>query len=300
MRQVEVSRTIVFDAPRHARGFFEALVADNLDIGRPHNVEIIFGRRVRRDTWGTFRTAIDRRDNGGVIVNVFYKHSRIKQYLKDGRAMRIETVINAPRDLGCNARLPNLDELQAKARAANRRILEAERAGQGTVLASPAFERIAHPSVTADGRRTPALRLGRHHTLGDGPAPYRRGGPTGAHHLPAQPAAPWPCSPLGAACPGTGRARQRWRRPATARRSRPARPQSCPCPAGPSRKAPAPASAPPPRRRRRPRSPPPVIANRKAQAAPGRAGHDPGTVPTTRRKPPPPAHVPRTRTDHGM
>ena len=160
MRQVEVSRTIVFDAPRHARGFFEALVADNLDIGRPHNVEIIFGRRVRRDTPGTFRTAIDRRDNGGVIVNVFYKHSRIKQYLKDGRAMRIETVVNSPRDLGCLARLPNLDELQAKARAANRRILEAERAGQGTVLASPAFERIAHPTADAEGRRTPALRFG--------------------------------------------------------------------------------------------------------------------------------------------
>ena len=70
-------------------------------------------------------------------MNVFYKHSRIKQYLKDGRAMRIETVVNSPRDLGCLARLPNLDELQAKARAANRRILEAERAGQGTVLASP-------------------------------------------------------------------------------------------------------------------------------------------------------------------
>ena len=54
------------------------------------------------------------------MLNVFYKHSRVKQYLKDGRAMRIETVINAPRDLGCNARLPNLDELQAKARAVNR------------------------------------------------------------------------------------------------------------------------------------------------------------------------------------
>jgi len=160
MRQVEISRTIVFDAPRHARGFFEALIADNLDIGRPHNVEIIFARKIRRDTKGVFRTAIDRRDNGGVLVNVFYKHSRIKQYLKDGRAMRIETVVNAPRDLGCNARLPNLDELQAKARAANRRILDAERAGQGTVLASPAFERIAHPSVDAEGRRTPALRFG--------------------------------------------------------------------------------------------------------------------------------------------
>jgi hypothetical protein len=151
MRQVEVSRTIVFDAPRRARGFFEALIADNLDIGRPASVEIIFGRKIRRDTQGVFRTAIDRRvigpDTGGVVVNVFYKHSRIKQYLKDGRAMRIETVINAPRDLGCNARLPNLAELQDKARACNRRILDAERAGQGTVLASPAFERIAHPSV---------------------------------------------------------------------------------------------------------------------------------------------------------
>jgi hypothetical protein len=164
MRQAEVSRTLVFDAPRRARAFFEALIADNLDIGRPANVEIIFKRHIRRDTPGVFRTAIDRPavgpDTGGVVLNLFYKHSRIKQYLKDGRAMRIETVINAPRDLGCNARLPNLEELQAKARAANRRILEAERAGQGTVLASPAFERIAHPAVDADGRRTPALRFG--------------------------------------------------------------------------------------------------------------------------------------------
>ena len=164
MRQVEVSRIIVFDAPRRARGFFEALIADNLDIGRPANVEIIFRRHIRRDTPGVFRTAIDRPavgpDSGGVVLNVFYKHSRVKQYLKDGRAMRIETVVNCPRDLGCNARLPNLEELQAKARACNHRILDTERAGQGTVLASPAFERIAHPSVTADGRRTPALRFG--------------------------------------------------------------------------------------------------------------------------------------------
>jgi hypothetical protein len=164
MRQVEVSRTLVFDAPRRARFFFEALIGDNLDIGRPASVEIIFGRRIQRNTPGTFRTAIDRPvigpDAGGVVLNLFYKHSRVKQYLKEGRAMRIETVINSPRDIGCNARLPNLAELQDKARAVNRRILETERAGQGTVLASPAFERIAHPSADAGGRRTPALRFG--------------------------------------------------------------------------------------------------------------------------------------------
>jgi hypothetical protein len=31
----------VFHAPRRARGFFEALIADNLDVGRPANVEVI-------------------------------------------------------------------------------------------------------------------------------------------------------------------------------------------------------------------------------------------------------------------
>jgi len=164
MRQVGVSRTIVFDAPHRARSFFEALIAGNLDLGRPENAEIVFGRRVRCDTPGTFRTAIDRPlidpDDKGAVVNIFYKHSRVKQYLKDGRAMRIETVINCPRDLACNARLPSLGGLQAKARAISGRILDAERAGQGTVLASPAFERIAHPSRSADGRRTPALRFG--------------------------------------------------------------------------------------------------------------------------------------------
>jgi hypothetical protein len=163
MRQVEVSRTLVFDAPRHARGFFEALVADNLDIGRPDTVELIFhgprhpGRPPKSDC--VAKTKIVTRGTE-VTVNAFYKNSRIKQYLKDGRALRIETVINSPDDLRCQRRLAHLDELQARARAVNRRLLDTERVGQGCVLASPAFERIARPTLTEDGRRAPALRFG--------------------------------------------------------------------------------------------------------------------------------------------
>jgi predicted MarR family transcription regulator len=165
MRQVETSRTIVFDAPRHARNFFEALVVDNLDIGRPDRVEVIFAGHPRR--WGrppkiepTYKTRIATRDTIGVTVNADYKHSRIKQYLKDGRALRIETVVNDPGDLVCKRRLPHLPELQAKARAVNARLLDTERVGQGCVLASPAFERVALSTLTADGRRAPALRFG--------------------------------------------------------------------------------------------------------------------------------------------
>jgi hypothetical protein len=80
MRQVEVSRTIVFTRRQHARAFFEALVADNLDIGRPDHVEIIFGRRLARGKTTTFHTAIDRYTDT-VVVNANFKHSRVKQYL---------------------------------------------------------------------------------------------------------------------------------------------------------------------------------------------------------------------------
>ena len=164
MRQVEVSRTLVFDAPRQARAFFEALIADNLDLGRPENVELLFkrsprGRKPKDQAGGVFKTAIDR-NNQGVTINAFWRHSRVKQYLKDGRALRVETVVNSPDDLGCHRRLPNLPELQARARAVNTRLLHTERVGQGCVFDSPAFARISQPTLTGDGRRAPGLRFG--------------------------------------------------------------------------------------------------------------------------------------------
>ena len=81
-------------------------------------------------------------------------------YPADGIALRIETVINSPKDLRCNRRLENLPELQAKARAINDRLLHTETAGQGTALVSPAIERITRPTLTGEGRKAPALRSG--------------------------------------------------------------------------------------------------------------------------------------------
>ncbi len=100
MRQIEVSRTMVFDAPRRARGFFEALVTDNLDLGRPDSMELIFtGHRVHRGRPVTIEQVYKRKvltRDTEVTINAFFKHSRIKQYLKDGRALRTETVVNSP------------------------------------------------------------------------------------------------------------------------------------------------------------------------------------------------------------
>jgi hypothetical protein len=158
MRQVEVSRTIVFDAPRHARAFFEALLVDNLDVGRPQEMQIVFGRTVRTAPAEGYRTRL-LRSGDQVTLNAYFRHSRVKSYLKEGRAFRIETVINDPGDLGIARRVEHLDKIFDRGRDVNRRMVDTFRVGQGCVLASPAFERVARPTIT-DGRRAPALRFG--------------------------------------------------------------------------------------------------------------------------------------------
>ena len=94
-----------------------------------------------------------------VHVDFSYKHSRIKQYLKEGRALRIETVINKPADIGVLARLEHLGELVERARGVNDRLLSIERAGQGCAIGSALFERI-HQPYAREGQRTGALRFG--------------------------------------------------------------------------------------------------------------------------------------------
>ena len=158
VRQVEASRTLVFDDPRRARGFFESLVADNIGIGRPHEVAVVFARQVRRARDHLFRTRVFG-PGTEVQLEFRYKHSRVKQYLKEGRALRIETVINKPSDVGCKARLEHLPEIVAKGREVNRRLLMIERAGQGCAIGSALFERIHQPYIR-EGQRTGALRFG--------------------------------------------------------------------------------------------------------------------------------------------
>ena len=161
MRQVEVSRTIVFDArqARRSRGPHRRQPGPGPPGERRGAVQARpAGPQARDQAGGVFRTAIDRRC-GGVTINALWRFPR-KQYLKDGRALRIETVVKSPDDLGVARRLPNLPELQARARAVNTRLLHSERVGQGCVFDSPAFARISQPTLTGDGRRAPGLRFG--------------------------------------------------------------------------------------------------------------------------------------------
>jgi len=98
--QAEFSLTQMLDRPVTGRVFFEQVIRDNLDAGRPDQVSLIFDRRLKRTghraTPGRFRTRVI---TSGVTpsLHVDYKHATIKQYHKEGRALRTETTINDTR-----------------------------------------------------------------------------------------------------------------------------------------------------------------------------------------------------------
>ena len=62
VQQVEFSTTMALDRPASGRIFFEQLIRDNIDIGRPDKVNIVFDRKIRlrgkNPTPGTFRTQV--------------------------------------------------------------------------------------------------------------------------------------------------------------------------------------------------------------------------------------------------
>jgi hypothetical protein len=157
--QLEVSHTHVFTRPVRGREFFEQLIRENLDLGRPDRVQLVFGRRVYRNTPSRFVTRVIQ---AGVQPNLHltYKHSGVKQYFKENRALRTETTINNPQDFGVGKDLSNWSYLRTLAAAINQRLLETERVSQECVLSAESFARVSEPTTTDDGQRAPGLRFG--------------------------------------------------------------------------------------------------------------------------------------------
>jgi hypothetical protein len=132
--QIELSLTQVLDRPLTGRIFFEEVIRENLDLGRPKQVQLIFDRRVSKRTPGPFRTRVI---TDGVVpsLHLDYKGTRIKQYHKEGRALRTETTINNTWDFDIGKRLQNLPGLRQIGLQANRRLLETEKLSHDCMLA---------------------------------------------------------------------------------------------------------------------------------------------------------------------
>lgn len=156
--QAEFSLTQVLDRPVQGRVFFEQIIRDNIDIGRPDQVQLIFDRRITKQTPGRFRTRVL---TDGVIpsLHLDYKRTRIKQYHKLGRALRTETIINDTYDFAIGRLLSNLPRLREVGRKANRRLLDVQRISHDCSIGEDALQGILRPAIV-DDQRASALRFG--------------------------------------------------------------------------------------------------------------------------------------------
>jgi len=168
--QAEFSLTQMLDRPVSGRIFFEQVIRDNLDIGRPDQVGLVFERRVisrgRHRTPGRFRTRVIT-DGVTPSLHVDYKHTTIKAYHKEGRALRTETTINNTHDFEIGKRLVNLPALREIGFHANRRLLGVQRLDHDPIIGARDLHTLTDPVVTDKGTRVPGLRLGqqRSHAL---------------------------------------------------------------------------------------------------------------------------------------
>jgi hypothetical protein len=160
--QAEFSLTQMLDRPVSGRIFFEQVIRDNLDIGRPDQVGLVFDRRLirrgPRSTPGRFRTRVI---TEGVTpsLHVDYKHTTIKQYHKEGRALRTETTINNTYDFDIRKRLTNLPALCEIGFTANRRLLDVQRLSHDPARGQQVFTAVNDPVTTDTGTRISGLRF---------------------------------------------------------------------------------------------------------------------------------------------
>jgi hypothetical protein len=91
-------------------------------------------------------------------LHVDYKTSRIKQYHREGRALRTETTISNPRDFACGKPLCNLPRLRQLGFQANRRLLEVQRLSHDCRLGEEALQQVNRP-CEVNGQRAAALRF---------------------------------------------------------------------------------------------------------------------------------------------
>lgn len=164
IRQLEVADTAVFDRPAAGRAWFEAAIRDHLDLGRPDRVKVVFDRRLllrgKNQTPGSFSTQVIT-PGTRARIEIRYKTSGAKAYLKEGKALRVETTINNPEHFALRKTLngENWRALRRAGEQVNDRFLAALGEGSPGLPDVAVLQAIVLPTVH-DGQRAPGLRFG--------------------------------------------------------------------------------------------------------------------------------------------
>jgi hypothetical protein len=157
--QVEYCDNLIF----HRRAALDALGGRLLDanrtIGRPDKITVIFGRKITRHHSRKLQTEIEDMHLPNPVIRSHYGNGFIKQYVRDHVLLRTEAATNNVRDYGVNKAVENLPSLRNKLASINDTYQNIQQDILETFIDRGQLRKLAEPTILANGKRIPGLKL---------------------------------------------------------------------------------------------------------------------------------------------
>jgi DNA-binding transcriptional ArsR family regulator len=157
--QVEYCDNLIFHRRAGVEELTQRLLDVNRNIGQPKKITTIFGRKITKEYKGKLQTVIEDRDLPNPVIRSHYGQGFLKQYVRDERLLRTESATNNIGDYGVNKDVKNLPQLRAKVSTIIDNYHNAQQDILETFVDRGQLQKLAEPTVLANGKRIPGLKL---------------------------------------------------------------------------------------------------------------------------------------------
>jgi hypothetical protein len=157
--QVEYCDNLIFHRRAAVDELTQRLLDMNRMIGQPKKITTIFGRKVTKEYKGKLQTVIEDLDLPNPVIRSHYGSGFVKQYVRDDRLLRTEPATNSVYDYGVNKDVENLPQLRDRMSTINDNYHNAQQDILESFIDRGQVHKLAEPTVLANGKRIPGLKL---------------------------------------------------------------------------------------------------------------------------------------------
>jgi hypothetical protein len=157
--QVEYCDNLIFPRRAAVEEITQRLLDLNRNIGQPHKITTIFGRKVTKEYKGKWQTVIEDLDLPNPVIRSHYGHGMAKQYVRDDRLLRTEPATNNVYDYGVRKNVENLPQLRERMSQIIDQYHNVQQDVLETFIDRGQLRKLSEPTRLPSGRRIPGLKL---------------------------------------------------------------------------------------------------------------------------------------------
>ena len=157
--QVEYCDNLIFHRRAALDELGERLLDANRTIGQPNKITVIFGRKITQRYRGKLQTVLEDLDLPNPVIRSHYGHGFIKQYVRDHLLLRTESATNNVTDYAVHKAIDHLPQLRQKLSSIADNYLEVQQDILETFVDRGQLRKLSQPTLLANGKRIPGLKL---------------------------------------------------------------------------------------------------------------------------------------------